>query len=145
MWCSIYNFSRDQGSIIAGLMALCAAWIAYRGATTAADRQVAAAQGQVAAAEAQTAYLQHETRRDIARRSMISVNMLFGVLIKLQADIIRLERIVDEPPYSIGKTAVPAPLLKCVRLPDLEIVWGELGRFDQTFVFELPDFRCKAF
>ena len=38
----LYNFVRDQGSILAGLLALLAGWIAFRGAIRAAKQQVTA-------------------------------------------------------------------------------------------------------
>jgi hypothetical protein len=38
----IYDFFRDQGSIIAGLLAVVAGWIAVKGTMRAADKQVAA-------------------------------------------------------------------------------------------------------
>jgi hypothetical protein len=43
MLSALYEFCRDQGSIIGGLLALAAGYLVFRGATRAADRQVSAA------------------------------------------------------------------------------------------------------
>ena len=49
MFSTLYDFCRDQGSIIGGLLALAAGYLVFRGTTRTADRQVAAANAQTEA------------------------------------------------------------------------------------------------
>jgi len=49
MFSTLYDFCRDQGSIIGGLLALAAGYLVFRGTTGTADRQVAAANAQTEA------------------------------------------------------------------------------------------------
>src|SRR2546430_15954080 len=46
---TLYDFCRNQGSIIGGLRALAAGYFVFRGTTRTADRQVAAAKSQTGA------------------------------------------------------------------------------------------------
>ena len=55
MFSTLYDFCRDQGSIIGGLLALAAGYLVFRGTTRTADRQVAAANAQTEALRQQTA------------------------------------------------------------------------------------------
>jgi hypothetical protein len=49
MHSALYDFFRDQGSIVAGLLALAAGFLAFKGAMRAAEKQVAAANAQTEA------------------------------------------------------------------------------------------------
>ena len=60
MFSALYDFCRDQGSIIGGLLALAAGYLVFRGATRAADRQVSAAHAQTEALRQQNRDLRNE-------------------------------------------------------------------------------------
>lgn len=67
----VYTALKDQGSLIAGLLAVGAAWMTVRGTMRAAERQIAAAREQTAAAHRQADVVlmldrSHTMNRDIA-------------------------------------------------------------------------------
>jgi len=52
---ALYDFFRDQGSIIGGWLALAAGYLVFKGAMRAAEKQVAAVNAQTEALRQQTA------------------------------------------------------------------------------------------
>jgi hypothetical protein len=60
---ALYDFFRDQGSIVAGLLALVAGVLAFKGAMRAAEKQVAALNTQTEALRQQNSDLKTERRR----------------------------------------------------------------------------------
>jgi hypothetical protein len=65
----LYDFFRDQGSIIAGLLALLAGWIAFRGAMSAAEQQVTAIREQKDQAHADAAAQIEALERQLKERN----------------------------------------------------------------------------
>src|SRR5258706_13780239 len=63
MFSTLYDFCRDQGSIIGGLLALAAGYLVFRGTTRTADRQGAAANAQTEALRQQNRDLRNEGQR----------------------------------------------------------------------------------
>ena len=80
----LYNFFRDQGSIIAGLVALIAALLTIRAIRKSADREIAAAQEQTKVAQDQIATsLRIEYRRNAreAWASYVTLEAATGVVL----------------------------------------------------------------
>jgi hypothetical protein len=67
MFSTLYDFCRDQGSIIGGLLALAAGYLVFRGTTRTADRQVAAANAQTEALRQKNRNLRNEGQRRNSR------------------------------------------------------------------------------
>src|ERR1700720_1027815 len=69
MFSTLYDFCRDQGSIIGGLLALAAGYLVFRGTTRTADRQVAAANAQTDALAQKNRKLRNEGQQLTPRHS----------------------------------------------------------------------------
>ena len=72
----LYDFFRDQGSMIAGLLALLAGVLAYGGSLQ-----------QVRVVREQNTELKSEARRNRAREGIIAVRLLDGVLSRLLLNV----------------------------------------------------------
>lgn len=123
----LYDFFRDQGSLVAGLMAVGAAWLAYKGAKDGAAMQVAAL-------ERQNAQLKTESRSALARRGIVAVNLWFGILKKIEDDIRHTENLLNQPQFFASREAAPPSWRKLIHRPGLEIIWQELGLQSPDFV-----------
>ena len=80
MFSTLYDFCRDQGSIIGGLLALAAGYLVFRGTTRTADRQVAAANAQTEALRQQNRDLRNEGQRRQGRDGIVATKLLASVL-----------------------------------------------------------------
>ena len=87
MFSALYDFCRDQGSIIGGLLALAAGYLVFRGATRAADRQVAAAHAQTEAVRQQNRDLRNEGRHRQAQDGIVATKLLASVLAIIINDV----------------------------------------------------------
>jgi hypothetical protein len=113
----LYEFFRDQGSIIAGILALLAGLVAYR-----------AGKLQARATTQQNIELRTENRRRLAREGIIATRLLEGVLSKIKGDIDRLNKLLDQPQFFANPNAtVPSDWRKLIRKPALTTVWDKLG------------------
>lgn len=127
MFSVMYDFCRDQGSIIAGVLALIAGCIAYRGAMRAAQQQVAAVNKQTDAVQQQNRDLRNESQRRLAQNGIVAIKLLSSVLEIIKADITKLEQLLDQPQYfGIDKFA-PTNYRQLIYKPPLNIVWDDLG------------------
>jgi hypothetical protein len=127
MFSAIYDFCRDQGSIIAGLLALAAGYFVFRGTTRAADRQVAAAQAQTEALRQQNRDLRDEGRRRQARDGIVATKLLASVLEILRNDVDKLIQLLDQPRYAGTNRIAPTNYRQLIYKPPLNIVWDDLG------------------
>src|ERR1700689_1215417 len=128
MCSALYEFFRDQGSIIAGLLALAAGIIAYRGARQAAEMQVRAVNKQTEALIHQNTFLKIENVRKLARESLISVRLIEGILSEIKDDIDRLSKLLDQPQYLDQPNAVaPSEWRALIHKPPLAVVWNNIG------------------
>jgi hypothetical protein len=100
MLSALYDFCRDQGSIIGGLLALAAGYLVFRGATRAADRQVAAAHAQTEALRQQNRDLRNEGRRRQAQDGIVAAKLLASVLGIIRNDVDNLKQLLDQPRYA---------------------------------------------
>jgi hypothetical protein len=80
MFSALYDFCRDQGSIIGGLLALAAGYLVFRGATRAADRQVSAAHAQTEALRQQNRDIRNENRHRRAQDGIVATKLLASIL-----------------------------------------------------------------
>jgi hypothetical protein len=116
----LYAFLRDEGSIIAGLLALVAGGIAYAGA-------MRAARIQVDELRQQNSELKAENRRTLARDGIIAVRLLSGVVNRIKDDTKKLRELLEQPQYKGPNVSAPGDWRKLIRKPPLEVVWNNLG------------------
>jgi hypothetical protein len=112
----VYGFLRDQGAILAGLMAIGAAYLAYR------------------PVKQQNEWLKRDSRRKMASEGLVSVRLLEGVLAKIEEDITTLRNALAQPPYSADHATIPANWRKLISKPPLATVWDTLGRCSRETV-----------
>ena len=123
----LWNFFRDQGSIISGLLALLAGIIAFGGARHAAKLQVKAIDQQTEAIRDQNDELKNETRRRQSQEKIVATTLLEGILARISADINQLNKLLDQPRYSQPNVLIPASWKRLIYAPPLSVVWNELG------------------
>ncbi len=124
---ALYDFCRDQGAIIAGLLALAAGYLVFRGATRAADRQVAALTAQTEALRQQNHDLRNEGQRRRARDEIVATKLVAGVLTIIRTDVDNLKQLLDQPRYAGSNRIVPANYRQLIYKPPLNIIWDDLG------------------
>jgi hypothetical protein len=128
----VYDFLKDQGSLIAGLLALVASFLLYWGGRSSAGAEVSALKEQTNILREQNAYLVKENRRKLARESLISIRLIIGALSKIKDDVRDLVKKLEEPQYSqpaiAGNPAsvTPRDLARLSR-PDIELIWNNLA------------------
>jgi hypothetical protein len=103
----LYNFCRDQGAIIGGLLALAAGYLVFLATTRAAARQVAALTAQTEALRQQNADLRNEARHRQARDGIVATKLLASVLAIIRADVDNLKQLLDQPRYAGTNRIVP--------------------------------------
>jgi hypothetical protein len=128
MLSALYDFCQDQGSIIGGLLALAAGYLVFRGATRAADRQVAAADAQTEALRQQNRDLRNEGRHRQAQDGIVATKLLASVLTITRNDVDNLKQLLDQPRYTGTTRIVPPNYRQLIYKPPLNIVWDDLGR-----------------
>jgi hypothetical protein len=99
MYSALYDFLRDQGSIVAGMLALAAGFLAFEGAMRAAEKQVAAVNTQTEALRQQNSDLQTEGRRRLAREAIIAIKLLGSVLRIVRGDVAKVKKLIEQPQY----------------------------------------------
>jgi hypothetical protein len=109
----LYDWQTLIAALVAGLLALVAAAIAYRATTH------------------QTHYLQREAQRDLARRGIVASRLLDSALQGLDDRAAELERLME--PNSDNYVLAPQHRAALQQIP-LEIVWQDLGRFTPDIV-----------
>jgi hypothetical protein len=127
MLSALYDFCRDQGSIIGGLLALVAGYLVFRGATRAADRQVSAAHAQTEAVRQQNRDLRNEGRHRQAQDGIVATRLLASVLTIIRNDVDNLKQLLDQPRYAGTNRIVPPNYRQLIYKPPLNIVWDDLG------------------
>src|ERR1700736_3997548 len=125
MFSTLYDFCRDQGSIIGGLLALAAGYLVFRGTTRTADRQVAAANAQTEALRQQNRDLRNEGQRRQGRDAIVATKLL--VLGIIRNDVDKLKELLDHPRYVGTNRIVPTNYRQLLYKPPLNIVWDDLG------------------
>ena len=127
MFSALYDFCRDQGSIIGGLLALVAGYLVFRGATRAGDQQVAAAHAQTEALRQQNRDLRNEGRHRQAQDGIVATKLLASVLTIIRNDVDNLKQLLDQPRYAGTTRIVPTNYRQLIYKPPLNIVWDDLG------------------
>ena len=128
MLSALYDFCRDQGTIIGGLLALVAGYLVFRGATRAADQQVAAAHAETEALRQQNRDLRNEGRHRQAQDGIVAPKLLASVLTIIRNDLDNLKQLLDQPRYAGTTRIVPPNYRQLIYKPPLNIVWDDLGR-----------------
>jgi hypothetical protein len=128
MLSALYDFCRDQGAIIGGLLALVAGYLVFRGATRAGDQQVAAARAETEALRQQNRDLRNEGRHRQAQDGIVALKLLASVLTIIRNDLDNLKQLLDQPHYAGTTRIVPPNYRQLTYKPPLNIVWDDLGR-----------------
>lgn len=123
----LYDFCRDQGSIIAGLLALAAGYLVFKGVTVAAQKQVAAVNAQTEALRQQNRELRNEGERRLARDQIVALKLLGTVLAIIRNDVDKLKQLLQNPRYTGTTRIVPANYRQLIYKPPLSIMWDDLG------------------
>jgi uncharacterized membrane-anchored protein YhcB (DUF1043 family) len=144
---ALYEFCRDQGSIIGGLLALAAGYLAFRGATRAAAKQVAAVNAQTEALRQQNSDLKTEARRRSAGEAIIAIKLLESVAAIVRRDVAKVTTLLDQPHYFGPNRVVPTNVRQLIYQLPLDIVWGNLGVCSAEMVtnYLLLDARLDEF
>ena len=124
---ALYDFCRDQGAIIGGLLALAAGYLVFRSATRAADRQVTALTAQTEALRQQNQDLRNEGLRRQVRDAIVAAKLLASVLSIIRHDVDDLKQLLDQPRYAGTNRIVPTNYRQLIYKPPLNIVWDDLG------------------
>jgi hypothetical protein len=127
MLSALYDFCRDQGSIIGGLLALAAGYLVFRGVTRAGDRQVSAARAESEALRQQNRDLRNEGRHRQAQDGIVATKLLVSVLTIIRNDVDNLKQLLDQPRYAGTNRIVPPNYRQLIYKPPLNIVWDDLG------------------
>jgi hypothetical protein len=143
MFSALYDFCRDQGSIIGGLLALAAGFLVFRGTTRSADRQVSAAYAQTEALRQQNHDLQNEGRRWQARDGVVATKLLASVLSIIRGNVDKLNQLLEQPRYAGANRIVPANYRQLIYQAPLNIVWDDLGMCSPDIVGHYLQFDAK--
>jgi hypothetical protein len=127
MFGALYDFCRDQGSIIGGLLALAAGYLVFSGVRRAANQQVAAVNVQAEAVRQQNRDLRDEARRRQARDAIVALKLLGSVLTIIRNDVDRLKQLLEQPRYVGTNRIVPTNYRQLLYRPPLSILWDDLG------------------
>ena len=128
MFGALYDFCRDQGSIIGGLLALAAGYLVFSSVRRSANQQVAAAvNAQTEAVRQQNRDLRDEARRRQARDGIVALKLLGSVLAIIRNDVDRLKQLLEQPRYAGTNRIVPANYRQLLYRPPLSILWDDLG------------------
>jgi LysR substrate binding domain len=99
MFGALYDFCRDQGSIIGGLLVLAAGFLVFSSVRHAADRQVAAVNAQTEAVRQQNRDLRDDARRRQARDAIVALKLLASILAIIRNDVDRLKQLLEQTRY----------------------------------------------
>ena len=143
MFSTLYDFCRDQGSIIGGLLALAAGYLVFRGTTRTADRQVAAANAQTEALRQKNRDLRNEGKRRQARDGIVATKLLASVLGVIRNDVDNLKELLDQPRYAGTNRLVPTNYRQLLFKPPLNIVWDDLGMCSPDLVVKYLQLDAK--
>ncbi len=127
MFGALYDFCRDQGSIIGGLLALAAGYLVFSSVRRSADQQVTAVNAQAEAVRQQNRDLRDEARQRQARDAMVALRLLGSVLALIRDDVERLRQLLEQPRYVGANRIVPTNYRQLLYRPPLSILWDDLG------------------
>ena len=144
---ALYDFCRDQGAILGGLLALAAGYLVFRGTTRAGDRQLAALTAQTEALRQQNRDLRSEGQQRQARDGIVATKLVASVLAIIKNDVDTLKQLLDQPRYAGTNRIVPANYRQLIYKPPLNIVWDDLGMCSPEIIgnYLQLDARLSAF
>jgi hypothetical protein len=128
----MYDFLRDQGSLIAGLLALLAGVLAYLAGIK-----------QAGAAREQSIQAREQERRQAGQRILSAGALFDGVLTQFKGETDRLMIKLMLPGYNHADAVVAYDVVRNLALPPIGTVWNELGLFlpDTVRAYFQLDFR----
>lgn len=127
MFSALYDFCRDQGGIIGGLLALAAGYLVFSSVRRSADQQVTAVNAQTEAVRQQNRDLRDKARHRQARDAMVALKLLGSVLAIIRDDVDRLKQLLEQPRYGGTNRIVPTNYRQLLYRPSLSILWDDLG------------------
>jgi hypothetical protein len=139
----LYDFFRDQGSIIGGLLALAAGYLVFKGVTRAAKQQLAAINAQAEAVRQQNLDLRNEGRRRLAGDGIVAIKLLGSILGIVRNDVNKLKQLLAQPRYAGTNRIVPANYRHLIYKPPLNIVWDDLGACSPEFISNYLRFDAR--
>ena len=142
---ALYDFCRDQGAIIGGLLALAAGYLVFLGTTRAADRQLAALTAQTEALRRQNRDLRSEDQQRQERDRIVATKLVASVLAIIRNDVDNLKQLLEQPRYAGTNRIVPTNYRQLIYKPPLNIVWDDLGmcspRLSAITCSSMPGYR----
>jgi len=127
MFGALYDFCRDQGSIIGGLLALAAGYLVFSSVRRSADQQVAAVNAQAEAVRQQNRDLRDDARHRQMRDATVALKLLGGVLALIRDDVDRLKQLLEQPRYGGANRLAPTNYRQLLYRPPISILWDDLG------------------
>jgi hypothetical protein len=127
MFSALYDFCRDQGSIIGGLLALTAGYLVFNSVRYSANQQMTAVNAQTEALRQQNRDLLDEARSRQARDAIVALKLLGSVLAIIRNDVDKLKQLLAQPRYTGTNRIVPANYRQLLYRPPLSILWDDLG------------------
>jgi hypothetical protein len=135
---ALYDFFRDQGSIVAGLLALVAGVLAFKGAMRAAEKQVAAVNTQTEALRRQNSDLKTESRRRLAREAITAIKLLGSVLRIVRGDVAKVKKLVEQPQYFGPNRVAPASARQII----YQLPWTSYGAISASAAQRSSTITC---
>lgn len=137
----------DWQTLVTGLLALAGGFLAAGVAYLAGRRQVQAVKDQMAALLEQNEDLKRESRRNLARNSLIAIRLVSGVLSKVEDGIGSLDESLDHVGSVLPEVALPQGFRQLIQRTDLSVVWNTLGVLGRETVegYLLLDMRLTEF
>lgn len=126
---TVYDVLRDQGGLIAGLLAFVAGILAYR-----------AGLAQAKAVEKQNTELHRSERRHLARSSLVAVRLLDGVLAGIN-DCLDMEQTYVAPGVEVSRgdgqhieISQAVASRQRIHKPSIEVIWEQLGQQNSEWI-----------
>jgi len=152
MWIYLYDFLRDQGAIIAGLMALIAAYLTIQATQDAASREIGVAQEQIKVAQQQIDTTARIERRRIARESYAFYATLEAAMASISEDIGRAHARAAGSGLSGSGSPTAYEIRRSIRKPafvELRAAFLRLGgQLTSAFLAldkEIDEFRSRCY
>ena len=134
----------DWQTLVGGILALAAGAGAAIAAYCAGQSQVRAVNEQTQAVNEQNETLKLQARRKDAQEGIVAVQLLSGVLTRIQDGIARLDKLLNQPEYS---ELVPPSFHNIIQRTALDVVWDTLGDSSHEIVenYLMLDMKLSEF
>jgi hypothetical protein len=135
---TLYKLLQDQGSIIAGILAVLAGLVAY----CAGRQQVRAVEDQTEAVRNQNEELKRSERRRLARETLIAIRLFDGILATVAHNIDAIPEFGNDS-RELGLNGTNGIRRKLAALM-LDPVIDQLGNLNREFIDAISCFALKS-